>query len=298
MGYLTFRDIKPGTLGPETQGVPCYNDAGGALSVGQLVYVSGWTTTPGNAGEYIRKVKLADADGQIPANRATYVVVQALSSGGYGRVARAAVVRGVDTSGVSVAGDPVYLDTTAGAFTATAPTAAAANTQRVGYAVTKSATGIVAFDLTAETETFGNQGVLSGSVGGVKLSLVTPMAAAGALMNTNMGAEGVLILDIPDAASGNVDFTGLPFKIQVTGVAYIKTGGAGNLGNSVAVHNGTTGNAITSLINSPTDTNTAAPTTLDDAYWEIAAGATIRVVTVRAGGNNACRLVIRYARVA
>jgi hypothetical protein len=298
-GYLTQRDYKDGSVSPGKQGVSVYNDSGVALTPGKLVYVSGWATTPAGAGDYIRAVKQAGADALIPACRAEYVVLERIPVGSYGRVAKAGAVRDLNTNGVTTAGDPVYLDTTIGGFTATAPTGSTANVQIVGYAVTKSATaGIVRFDLTREPVTLGGQGILANSIGGVKLASVTPLAAAGALGNVNMGVEGVLILDIPDAASGNVDFTSLPFKIQVLGGSYIKTGGAGNAGNSMVVHNGTTGNAITGSLNSATDKDVVAITSLDDAYWEIAANATVRVVTVKAGGNNAARLVLRYVRVA
>lgn len=298
MGWLTSRDIKNGAVTPEQQGVSVYNDSGVALTPGKLVYLHSWVLAP-DGRNYIRSVKQAGANAQAPACRATHVVIETIPIGGYGRVYRGGLVRGLNTNGYSAVGDPAYLDTTIGGHTATAPTSATANIQIVGHVTAKSATdGVIQFDTTFETVTFGGQGVLANSLGGVKLASVTPLAAAGALANTNMGIEGILILDVPDAASGNVDFTALPFKIQVTGIFYIKTGGAGNAGNSVTVHNGTTGNAITSTINNATDAGVASPATIEDAYWEIAAAATIRVVTVRAGGNNACRLVIRYVRVA
>lgn len=297
-GYLTDRDIKNYALPPEKGGVAVYNDSGGALAAGTLVYVSGWTTTASGLAN-IRAVKKADADGSAPANIATYVVTQAIAAGGYGRVARAALVSNIDTSGVSAAGDPVYLSTTAGAFTATAPSTAVSNVQRVGYAITKNAsTGKVAFDLTAIPEVLSNGALQDGSIYGAKAAVGAVVAGATALLASNMAIEGAIVVDVPDGASGNIDVTGLPFKISIIGVTYIKTGGAGNAGNSITVHNGTTGNAITDALNSATDAAVVYAGTLDDAYVAIAAAATIRFVTVRAGGNNAARIILHYIRVA
>lgn len=298
MAYFPGRDIKDASVPPHKLGVTIYNDSGTILSPGDLVYVSGWTTTADGLAR-IRKVASADADAGNPSNRATYVAIHTISVGGYGTVARAAIVRGLNTNGVTTAGDPVYLHTTAKGFTATAPTAANASVQRVGYAVTKDATdGIVAFDLEAEPESLSNSALQDGSVAGSKAAIAAVKAGAGAFIASEMALAGRIVIDVPDAASGNIDLTALPFKILVTDVTYIKQGGAGNAGNSIVVHNGTTGNAITDALNSATDTAVVRAGTLDDAFTAIAAAATIRLVTVRAGGNNAARIVIDYIRVA
>jgi hypothetical protein len=123
-------------------------------------------------------------------------------------------------------------------------------------------------------------------------------AASRALVAAEVGAPVRLVLAVADAAGGNADFTSVPYKFLVTGVSYIKTGGAGNAGNSITLHNGTTGNAITNGMNNATDTGTAYASTLDDAFTTVAAGATLRAVTVRAGGNNAALLIVEGIRVA
>ena len=132
-------------------------------------------------------------------------------------------------------------------------------------------------------------GLVAGSVG---------TAAPGALSRSNVGIPVVMQFAIPDLASGNVDFTGVPYKFRVTGVVYTKTGGAGNAGNSIALHNGTTGNAVSNAMNSATDTAVVQVGTLDDAFWTVLAGATLRFVTIKAGGNNAAVITVYGMRVA
>jgi hypothetical protein len=128
------------------------------------------------------------------------------------------------------------------------------------------------------------------------LANLTPLAAAGALAAVNVGMPVMIVLDCPDVATGDLDFTALPFKIQVTGVDYIKTGGAGDAGNSHTVKNGA--NAITGALNSAVDTTVVPATTLDDANWTIAAAGTIRVSVVKIGGSSAARIIVRGFRSA
>ncbi len=204
-----------------------------------------------------------------------------------------------DTSSVGSAGDPVYLHTTAGSWTATAPTAAAAATQRVGYARVKSSTvGELDIDLTSVPETFPATAIRDASLLGIKAAVGTPLAAAGALTLANLALPTVLVLDVPDAATGNFDFTGLPYKCRVLMAQYSKQGGAGNAGNNSKLVNQTAGADITDAINSATDTAVVTPGQLSDAGWTLDAGATIRVATTRAGGNNAHTWVLLLMRVA
>lgn len=297
-GYLTERDYKDRGLSPEKQGVSVYNDSGVILTPGKLVYVSGWSLAPSGGG-WVRNVKQAGASTTSPAHRAEYVVLETIAVGSFGRVGKSGVVRDLNTNGVTTAGDPVYLDTTLGAFSATAPTAAAANVQIVGFATVKSATvGVVRFDLSREPVSLGSQGVLNASLLGIKTSVVNIPAAAGALASADVGIPVTLVLDIPDAASGNVDFTGFPYKARVIDAVYVKTGGAGNAGNNSKVVNQTAGSDITDAVNSATDTARVPAGQLNDAGWTLAAGATVRVSTTKAGGNNAHTWVLTLVRVA
>lgn len=126
-----------------SQGIRVINKSGSTIAVNKLVAISGYDTT-----SKLPKIVLADADA---ANLATdvYVTKAAISNN-----ASATVFKGfmstatLDTSGVTTVGDPIYLDITAGAFTATAPTASNARVVLVGYAQVKSSTvGQVAWDI-------------------------------------------------------------------------------------------------------------------------------------------------------
>jgi len=148
------------------------------------------------------------------------------------------------------------------------------------------------------TAKIASQAVDASKVADTTVGAAVAPGAARALVAAEVGAQVKLVLTVSDAASGNADFTGVPYKFLVTGVTYVKTGGAGNAGNSITLHNGTTGNAITNGMNNATDTGTAYASTLDDAFTTVAAGATLRAVTVKAGGNNAALIIIEGIRVA
>lgn len=136
----------------------------------------------------------------------------------------------------------------------------------------------------------------AGSLYGLVAGNVTP-SVAGAIAAAGVGLPVVVPLSLVDAASGNQDFTALPYKMRVMLVVVHKTS-AGNAGNSVTIHNGTTGNAITSAITLNTaDVVTVAPS-LANAYIDIAAAATIRAVTVKAGGDNSARVYLVGIRIA
>jgi hypothetical protein len=97
-----------------------------------------------------------------------------------------------------------------------------------------------------------------------------------------------------------VDFTGLPFKCRVRRVFGIKTTGAGGGAGTVQIANGATTNWITDAIsinvNDQTIINAA---TIDDAFYDLAVNATIRVVRTRtASTNEACVLTLELDVVA
>jgi hypothetical protein len=104
----------------------------GALSKGDLVYISGY-----NAGSGKPAVTKADAD--FPEKAAQYVVAADIAPGATGAVYAEGVVTGIDTSGAGAVGDPLYLSATAGQFTATAPFGADQICQVVGTVMVKNA---------------------------------------------------------------------------------------------------------------------------------------------------------------
>jgi hypothetical protein len=127
-------------------------------------------------------------------------------------------------------------------------------------------------------------------------SLVGTQAAVVAEGNVIGGIPVVHIVDVPDAATGDVDVT-LTHKTRVLDVEVVKTGGAGAASNTITVKNGAT--AITNDL----DMNVADKTvvragTIDDAQWDIAAAGTLRVSRAKSGGNAACKVIVRGVRVA
>lgn len=111
----------------------------------------------------------------------------------------------------------------------------------------------------------------------------------------------VLPLTIPAGATGNVDFTGLvPRKVRVLDAWLVKTTGAGGGAGSVQVMNGATANAITDAMSiNIADTTIARATTINDANYDLAAGATIRVVRTRTASTaEDCIIYLRLAFVA
>lgn len=101
---------------------------------------------------------------------------------------------------------------------------------------------------------------------------------------------------IADAASGDKNVV-LTYKMRVQDVQIVKRGGAGASGNSYVVKNGA--NAITDTIDGNiTDKKSVKADTIDDAYYEIDAGGTLRVTWVKSGGNSAALVIVKGVKVA
>ena len=125
-------------------GLPVHNATGGSLAAGTLVYISGY-----NASSDAPQVAKSNAgNGNVRA--AEWVLNAAIANGAAGVVYRGYTLGSLDTSAGSV-GDAVYLSTTAGSWTLTAPTSGAQMAQRVGVVKTDHAsTGSIQFDLPGE----------------------------------------------------------------------------------------------------------------------------------------------------
>lgn len=124
----------------ETAGsvVTVYNGTGGTLTKGTLVYVSSW-----NADNDCPQVAKADADALSTAAR--LVLTEDIADTATGEARGVAAVSGVDTAALA-AGALVYLSSTAGGFTGTAPTGATKIQQPVGrVTVSHATTGEVYF---------------------------------------------------------------------------------------------------------------------------------------------------------
>lgn len=117
-------------------------EAGATIAAGQLLYISGWNATLG-----MLKVNLADADAGPPAGAAVLVALEAAAEAGDILLAGKSYLLTANTSGIGAAGDPIYLSTTAGGWTHTAPSTNRHTIQQVGTALTKHATGLILIHL-------------------------------------------------------------------------------------------------------------------------------------------------------
>ena len=291
-GPIGTNDLQNQAVEPLQEGLTVKNVFAGTLAVGTLVYINGTTTSPATGFNPVATVTKADADAGGSAGQAAYVVIKAMAQNAFGKVGKYLVQRGVNTSSWSAAGDPVYLATTAGNPSVLPPVTG--NVQIVGYVAVKSATaGIIVYDLRS------NPVVSVGSLSGQAAGIVADQGA-GAILGSNIAIPLRLSLTIPAGPTGNVDFTGLPYKCRVRRVSGIKTTAAGGGAGTVQIANGATVNYITDAISINVNDQTGlGATTLDDAFIDLAAGATIRVIRTRTASlNEACVLTLDLDRVA
>jgi hypothetical protein len=144
-----------GVIAPQRIGLPVDNSTGGSLAAGTLVYVSGYDAATGAP-----QITKADAD----SRQAEYILNAAIANGAAGVAYRGYTLGSLDTSGSSV-GDPIYLSSTAGSWSASAMTGAAQISQKVGVVVTSHAsTGSIQFLLPGEMLKWGSGNLQSKSV--------------------------------------------------------------------------------------------------------------------------------------
>lgn len=141
--------------------------ASAALVANDLVYIDGWNV----ANEL---PTMGKADNDASGKHAQYVIRDTIASGAIGvAYTTHESAANLNTDGASAAGDPVYLDATAGGWTVTAPTAAAAVVQIVGRVQVKSATvGVVQFDL-GDFPTVGTNDLQAKAVTAAKIADAT-----------------------------------------------------------------------------------------------------------------------------
>lgn len=102
-----------------------YNDTGATLTKGTVVYISGYNLA--NTSPTVAKAN-ATSSATMPA---VGVCVADINNAATGEVQMAGIVVGIDTSSGSE-NDPIYVSTTAGAFTITPPTGATNVVQEIG----------------------------------------------------------------------------------------------------------------------------------------------------------------------
>lgn len=146
------------TTGTHAEGLPefgakFYNNTGGSLTKGTVVYVTGLSSSISGA-----PVLVAKAQAGAVGKPAQFVVAETVANSAYGVIVPAGTfIVSLDTSTATV-GDKVYLSTTAGGITLTG----GSGDQVVGYVKVVSATaGVVSFLIPyAPATAGGNYGVI------------------------------------------------------------------------------------------------------------------------------------------
>ncbi|HTL53008.1 MAG TPA: hypothetical protein VL860_10565, partial [Planctomycetota bacterium] len=132
-----------------------------ARSKGDLIYLAGYS-----AADDAFTFGLADADTGLPAQ---FVILADIAGSGIGYAARAGLITGLNTASLS-ANAPLYLSTTAGAYTATAPSGVNDLVQLIGAVKVSDATaGSIDFFL-APARKAGTPGLQDGAVVANKLA--------------------------------------------------------------------------------------------------------------------------------
>ena len=113
---------------------------------------------------------------------------------------------------------------------------------------------------------------------------------------------GTYIIDVPDISNSEsgsfampVGLTGATVGFLVTGITFIKQGGAGHGSgtNTIQVKNYATALSDVSSFTSKGDNAVTGAATIDDAQAYVAAGGSLVITVVKgAGGNSAHRVVI------
>lgn len=271
------------------------NETGGTLAAGTPVYISGWS-------EAQNRFLVTKADADALGRRAQFFTQASMvtASNGIGSAAYRGTVNGtgsapLDLAGAAV-GDPVYLSTTAGECTLSAPSGGDDQVQIVGQVA------IVASDI---VEGIIRQPGVVGTNELADLAVTLGKIAANVLTGTVVGSVananvvgGIPVLhqiNIADAVSGDTDVV-LTHKTRIID-AWVVLTAAGDAGNTYTVKNA--GNAITDAITpGAADTTLKRAAQINDANHEIAAAGSLRVSHARIGGSSAAIVYVLGMRVA
>ena len=182
--------LRRGAVTPDKLSIRVRNATGGTLAVNTLVYINGY-----NAANQCPTIAKADAD--VAGAPALYICAASFGNNRNGYVYRQMMsAANLNTNGATV-GDKVYLDTTAGGWTLTAPVAPSRQ-QVVGRVVVVSATvGKIAFDLQSEPAAgTASVDIPAGSVDPAAMGIAVWNGSGGA-----MAANDLVYISGYDAAS-------------------------------------------------------------------------------------------------
>lgn len=324
-------DIAAGAATPDKLGLAVINKTGVSIAADKLVAVSSLDVTSGKP-----KIVLADAD--VAAHEDVWVTTAAIADNAQGTVVKNALSAAtLNTNSVTTAGDPVYLDVTAGGFAVTAPTGATARSHPVGMVVVKSATvgqirwnigpvrkiGTNEVQLLAITTALLAAGVISADAAGRALlaagvfdvATVDSAFATGSIGEDRLTANELTGRAVANGANANV-IGALPVihRVDITAGALGDTDvvlthktrvvdawlilrGAGVATTTLTVKNGA--NAITNaMAASGSDTDLVRAAQINDDNHEIAAGGTLRVTSLTGATQPDATVYVSGVRVA
>ena len=190
-------------------------------------------------------------------------------------------------------GDIYYVGATAGRLSTTATTGDAFG---VAQAITSTDIRIIGDTTPLTNATIGD--------GTVTLAKIDPAALDGTIAKVAADANVIGAIpvvhriDVASGANGNVDVV-LTHKTRIINAWVVMTG-AGTTGATVVLKNGTT-NAITDTLSvaAAADQALVPFTKINDAYHEVAAGATLRATKASGGGDfGGCIVYVMGLRVA
>lgn len=232
-------------------GMRVINKTGSDIAVNKLVAITGFDVTSGRP-----KIVLADAD--VSGHDDVYATKKAIANGAEGTVYKGFLSTAtLNTSGVTTVGDAVYLDTTAGAFTATAPTTGISQVIPVGFTTVKSSTvGQVFWNIQSATKLGSNQ-IQSGADATILQATGTITSAN--ITGTSAGQLGHANGFIMVPAGGAAVMNQLVYAIITNTFSVAAYGGGGN----TTVNIGGGGAALTGLAANTVIITNAATVTIE-----------------------------------
>lgn len=228
------------------------NKTGSDIAADKLVALSGYDVTSKHP-----KIVLADAD-SVGLATDVFVTAKAITNGNKGMVFKGATSAATLNTNFGTVGDPVYLDTTAGAFTGTAPVAGNARQLIVGYTMVKSATiGQIRWDIKPPSliGSLDMQAGLDGQIMQVVAGTITSANITGTSAGQLGHANGVILVPAGGAAIINQ----LVYAIITSTFAVAAYTGGGN----TSINIGAGGAALTGVAANTVIITNAATATIE-----------------------------------
>lgn len=240
---VTQQKLGVGAVYPDNMGLAVWNATGSTITAGQSVYVSGY-----NVANSLPQVSLAVNN--TAGTSATFIATASIANGASGVVRRHWLSSANLNTGGSTVGNPVYLDSTAGGWTLTVPSASNKRVQVIGrVVVVDAAVGQIDFDLSGNSSTVVSSVDLApGAVGTAQLSFAYTVLRLSIPMGTIATAagtyEGIFVTPYAGTISGihfvSSDALAASDTNYITLAGINKQGGAGSTALLTAVPTNTT----------------------------------------------------------